>query len=52
MPFVAGWGRLPDNPSLLPSNYALGLMAILIVVWIVTGALLLRASRASGRRAP
>ncbi len=47
IPFIAGWGRLSDNPSLLPGNYALGLMIILAGVWVATGVLLLRASRTS-----
>lgn len=36
VPFVAGFGRLRDNPSLLPSNYAAGLAISLAAVWIAT----------------
>lgn len=32
-PFVRGYGRSSDNPSVLPNNYALGLAVTLAVVW-------------------
>ena len=33
-PFVGGWGRQPDNPTVLPRSYATGLVAVLVVVWL------------------
>lgn len=38
-PFVRGYGRSPNNPSLLPRNYGEGVLVVLAVVWLVTGAL-------------
>ncbi|MFN2488643.1 MAG: hypothetical protein ABR529_02660, partial [Actinomycetota bacterium] len=35
-PFVGGFGRRSDNPSLLPNNYALGLVITLAAVWAAT----------------
>jgi hypothetical protein len=32
-PFVRGYGRLANNPSILPNNYAAGLASVLAVVW-------------------
>lgn len=34
-PFVRGYGRNPTIPSLLPRDYAAGLLAALAVVWIL-----------------
>ena len=51
-PFVRGYGRRPDNPSLLPRNYAGGTMAVLAGVWLVALALAVWAHRRSGRAAP
>jgi hypothetical protein len=34
-PFVRGYGRQQGNPSLLPRNYAAGLVAYLAVIWVV-----------------
>jgi hypothetical protein len=34
-PFVRGYGRDPANPSLLPRDYAGGLVAAIAVVWLV-----------------
>lgn len=34
-PFVRGYGRLRNHPSLLPRNYAHGLVATLGAVWLV-----------------
>lgn len=45
VPFVAGWGRQPDNPSLLPRNYAAGLALVLAGVWAVGAAALVRRAR-------
>ena len=35
-PALRGFGRLPDNPSLLPRNYSAGLIGALLLVWAVT----------------
>ncbi len=37
-PFVRGYGRSTGNPSLLPRNYAHGLLAYLAVTWLLAGA--------------
>ena len=34
-PFVIGAGRLPDNPSKLPLDYAHGLLIVLGTIWLV-----------------
>ena len=34
-PFVRGYGRQPGNPSLLPRNYAAGLVVYLAAIWTV-----------------
>lgn len=47
-PFVGGFGRRPDNPSALPGNYALGLLRVTAVVWLVLA--LLAARRLAVRR--
>jgi hypothetical protein len=44
-PFVRGYGRIPDNPTILPRNYAEGLVVVLVAVWL--GVLLVGAA-ASG----
>jgi hypothetical protein len=36
-PFVGGYGRNRGNPSLLPRNYAHGLVAYLVVTWLLAG---------------
>lgn len=51
-PLVAGFGRLVDNPSLLPRNYGLGLAIVLGAAWAVTAFLLLRAFRAARAVSP
>jgi hypothetical protein len=38
IPVVGGFGRLGDNPSLLPRGYGASLVALLAAVWAVTGA--------------
>jgi hypothetical protein len=47
-PFVRGYGRSEDNPSILPNNYAFGSLVVLGVIWGVAGAL---AWRVNHRRA-
>ena len=37
-PFVRGYGRKPDNPSLLPRNYATGLFVYLAVIAVIAAA--------------
>ena len=32
-PFVGGWGRRLDNPSLLNLNYPLGVAIVMIIIW-------------------
>lgn len=39
IPFVAGWGIQPDNPSFLPRDYGLGLLVVLAWVWIAAAAI-------------
>ena len=36
-PFVRGYGRSAGNPSLLPRDYAAGVVAAVAVVWLVAG---------------
>ena len=36
-PFLRGYGRDPSNPSVLPNNYAEGLLVVLAVVWAAVG---------------
>ncbi|HLM63340.1 MAG TPA: hypothetical protein VK306_03495 [Acidimicrobiales bacterium] len=35
MPFVRGYGRNAGVPSLLPRNYATGLLAALALTWLL-----------------
>jgi hypothetical protein len=58
-PFVRGYGRLANNPSVLPRNYGVGLAATFVAVWtavLVTTLVARRGgtgpaeSRADGRR--
>lgn len=51
-PFVRGYGRRADNPSALPNDYGAGLLALVAVVWLVTGLFLWRARLKSSRRPP
>jgi hypothetical protein len=44
-PFVRGYGRNPAVPSLLPRNYAWGLLAALAVTWLVASTWLLATTR-------
>jgi len=45
VPFVAGWGRQVDNPSLLPRDYTLGLLLVVGAIWAVGALILLRRAR-------
>jgi hypothetical protein len=46
VPFVLGYGRIADNPSALPLNYARGLLLTLAAVWgTALGVLTIRAWR-------
>lgn len=48
-PFVRGYGRLDDNPSILPRNYARGLALVLVLSWLIAlGAALV--ARWTGKR--
>lgn len=49
-PFVRGYGRIPDNPTILPRNYAQGLALTLAAVWIVIVAVALLRRRPAHRR--
>ncbi len=49
IPVVGGWGRKPDNPTLLPRDYGLGL-AIAIAIILAAGAI--AAARAARRPPP
>ena len=49
VPFVAGWGRQADNPSLLPRNYTLGLLLVLGAIWAVAALVILRRARRLAR---
>lgn len=37
-PFVRGYGQRSSNPSLLPRDYATGVVVAIAAVWLVTGA--------------
>jgi hypothetical protein len=50
LPFVLGYGRSPDNPSVLPLPYGKGLAIILVVIWTTTLALLAIRRRDARRR--
>lgn len=50
-PFVRGYGRSPNNPSLLPRDYGQGVLMVFVVVWLITGALATFAVRRGRRRA-
>jgi energy-coupling factor transporter transmembrane protein EcfT len=36
LPLVLGYGRSPDNPSILPLHYGRGLLVTLAVIWVPT----------------
>jgi hypothetical protein len=41
-PFLRGYGENPLNPSILPNNYAMNLLWLTGLVWLVAGVALLR----------
>lgn len=49
-PFVRGYGRVPDNPTILPRNYAQGLVLVLAVVWLAVASLAVVGWRRALRR--
>lgn len=49
-PFVRGYGRNRGNPSLLPRNYAHGLLAYLLLTWLLAGLTLAVGRWRAGRR--
>jgi len=51
VPFVAGWGRQADNPSLLPRNYTLGLLLVVGAIWALAALVILRRARRRTRGA-
>jgi hypothetical protein len=44
-PLVLGYGRIADNPSALPRDYAHGLATVLVLIWLTTAIGLLVRSR-------
>jgi hypothetical protein len=50
-PFLRGYGRNPDNPSVLPNDYIEGLGLVLGVVWIAVLVATLRRRKSPSRRA-
>jgi hypothetical protein len=46
-PFVRGYGRTAANPSILPNNYARGLLIVLAAVWASSAIALVRVWRHS-----
>lgn len=52
VPFVAGWGRAVTNPSILPRNYAQGLLAVVGVVWAAAAVVVFLRLRRRGPSRP
>jgi energy-coupling factor transporter transmembrane protein EcfT len=51
LPLVLGYGRSPDNPSILPLHYGRGLLVTLAAIWVPTAvitAIRLRRHRRTG----
>ncbi|MFI5936655.1 hypothetical protein [Actinoplanes sp. NPDC051494] len=46
LPLALGYGRVADNPSVLPRHYGWGLAGILAVTWLVTAIVILVRRRA------
>ena len=54
VPFLSGYGRLPDNPSLLDRHYVGGTLVVLGVIWVgslLAGSLLARRRPARSEQA-
>lgn len=49
VPVLGGFGLRRDNPSVLPRDYATGLLVILAAIWTLTAVVLFMAWRASRR---
>lgn len=49
LPFLFGFGRMPDNPTVLPLNYWRGLLIMLGVIWAVAAVFLARGLRGRSR---
>lgn len=41
-PFLRGYGLRSDNASVLPNNYAMGLLIVVVAVWLAAAGMLLR----------
>jgi hypothetical protein len=53
LPFVLGYGRIPDNPSALPRNYVAGYWLLIGVIWLAVAlTLAARIARRRGSGAP
>jgi hypothetical protein len=58
IPALGGFGRLANNPSILPNDYPRNLGLVLAAIWVVATVLVLRARRRSphaidpGRKVP
>lgn len=50
IPVVGGFGRLGDNPSLLPQEYGASLVALVVAVWGVMGAAMVWGWRRRGQQ--
>jgi hypothetical protein len=48
-PYVAGYGKRPDNQTLLPNDYGPGLLALVALVWAIAVAAALWRYRAQRR---
>lgn len=45
-PFLGGFGRRPDNPTLLDLNYAAGVGLVLAIIWLAVGITIILRRRA------
>jgi len=48
-PFLSGVGRRPDNPSLLPRNYVVGVAIVIGIVWLSAAVWIWRSARRVSR---